>query len=198
MKIICFGDSNTFGFIPLKGSRYKNRWPKVLQLILKDDIIIEDGMNGRTLFSTDIDFPINGFTYLISNLETNKEFDYFILMLGTNDLKNHYGKSPKDILNDIIKFLDTINNHIKTNKLDAKIIVCGIPKVDDKIVKFDNYENTSIKRDTFNELEKDYLNKKGIIFVDNTDLEIGKDGVHLLEESHYKLAEKLAKIIRGE
>ena len=197
MKIICFGDSNTFGYIPLKGSRYKNRWPKVLQSILKEDTIIEDGMNGRTLFSTDIDFPINGFTYLISRLNETKEFDYFILMLGTNDLKNHYGNSAKDILNDIIKFLDTINNHIKVNNLNAKIIVLGIPKVDDKIVTFDNYENTSIKRDTFNELEKEYLKKKNIIFIDNTDLKIGDDGVHLLEESHYKLAEKIAKVIRG-
>lgn len=198
MKIICFGDSNTFGYIPLKGSRYKNRWPKVLQSMLKDDEIIEDGMNGRTFFSTDIDFPINGFNYLISNLNKNKEFDYFILMLGTNDLKNHYGNSAKDILNSLIRFLDTIYNHINTYKIEAKVIVCGIPKVDDQIVTFDNYENTSIKRDTFNELEKEYLKKKGITFIDNTDLEIGRDGVHLLEKSHHKLAEKIAKEIRGE
>ena len=198
MKIICFGDSNTFGYIPLKGSRYKNRWPKVLQSLLKDAEIIEDGMNGRTFFSTDIDFPINGFNYLISNLNKNKEFDYFILMLGTNDLKNHYGNSAKDILNSLIRFLDTIYNHINTYKIEAKVIVCGIPKVDDQIVTFDNYENTSIKRDTFNELEKEYLKKKGITFIDNTDLEIGRDGVHLSEKSHHKLAEKIAKEIRGE
>ena len=30
MRILCIGDSNTWGFIPGSGQRHKNRWTRIL------------------------------------------------------------------------------------------------------------------------------------------------------------------------
>jgi lysophospholipase L1-like esterase len=53
--ILCFGDSNTWGCIPLTGARPPRRhgpaqrWPGVLRRELGDGFwIVEEGLNGRT------------------------------------------------------------------------------------------------------------------------------------------------------
>ena len=52
-RILCFGDSNTFGFNPENGLRYSKdvRWTGVLQTLLGNEYeIIEAGCNNRTCF----------------------------------------------------------------------------------------------------------------------------------------------------
>ena len=49
-RILCFGDSNTWGYKPT-GGRYdeETRWPMRMQRLLGDGyIVIEEGLNGRT------------------------------------------------------------------------------------------------------------------------------------------------------
>ena len=49
-RILCFGDSNTWGYKPT-GGRYDEdtRWPMRMQRVLGDDyIVVEEGLNGRT------------------------------------------------------------------------------------------------------------------------------------------------------
>ena len=63
-NILCFGDSNTWGFVPgafdpetLYMKRYSilERWPGILRDILGADYhIIEEGLNGRT---TNVEYP---------------------------------------------------------------------------------------------------------------------------------------------
>lgn len=94
--ILCFGDSNTWGYIP--GSdceRYapEVRWPGVMGAELGGGFrIIEEAQNGRMTAWDDPCEPfINkcGATHLPIVLESQKPIDLAILMLGTNDLKNH-------------------------------------------------------------------------------------------------------------
>ena len=50
-QIICYGDSNTFGYIPGSGKRYPKdiRWTGVLSNLLGDEYkVIEEGCNNRT------------------------------------------------------------------------------------------------------------------------------------------------------
>ena len=97
------------------------------------------------------------------------------------------------------KYIKVVKN-FWTNRDGSKIklIICGIPPVDDKAFFFENYEGTTKKRNEFNMLEKKYCLERNIEFIDNSDLEIGKDGIHLTEESHTKLALKIASVIKGE
>ena len=90
-EILCYGDSNTWGFTPTTGARYPYavRWPGVLGALLGSGCrITENGVNGRTTVFNDPDFPCrNGKTGLGYALCAGKPFDLVILMLGTNDLK---------------------------------------------------------------------------------------------------------------
>ena len=49
--ILCYGDSNTYGYNPVNGLRYPKdvRWTGVLQKLLGEQYaVIEEGCNGRT------------------------------------------------------------------------------------------------------------------------------------------------------
>jgi lysophospholipase L1-like esterase len=101
-KIVCFGDSNTWGFDPATGRRFApaTRWTGVLTRELGSGCaVIEEGLNGRT---TVLDDPIeglhkNGRRYLLACLESQAPLDLLILMLGTNDLKQRYALPASDI-----------------------------------------------------------------------------------------------------
>ena len=105
-SVLCFGDSNTWGFDPTSilapyPVRFAPdvRWTGVLACELGADFrVIEEGLNGRT---TVLDDPImpnrNGRDYLPACLESHKPVDLVVLMLGTNDLKSAFGLSPAEI-----------------------------------------------------------------------------------------------------
>ena len=96
-RILCFGDSNTWGWIPgTDGERFPAdvRWPGVMAADLGDGFcVIEEAQNGRTTLWDDPTETIdkNGARHLPVILESQKPVDLVILMLGTNDLKNHFG-----------------------------------------------------------------------------------------------------------
>ncbi len=101
-RILCFGDSNTWGFNPIDGSRYQadTRWTGVLDTLLGEEyIVIEEGLNGRTtVFDDPIDGYIkNGLTYFRPCIASQKPVDLVIIMLGTNDLKTRFGMGAYDI-----------------------------------------------------------------------------------------------------
>lgn len=90
-NILCFGDSNTWGYTPGTGARYapEVRWTGVLQRELGADYrIIEDGQNARTSVYEDMWSPWRcGKDVLPATLIAQKPLDLLILSLGTNDLK---------------------------------------------------------------------------------------------------------------
>ncbi len=88
-RIVCFGDSNTYGHDPADGSRLENRWTRLIRPILGEGYeIIEEGLCGRTsVFSVDTNADgWEGSTVIKPVLCTHKPFDLLIIMLGTNDL----------------------------------------------------------------------------------------------------------------
>ncbi len=105
-SILCYGDSNTWGAMPVvrlgQVDRYPpdERWPGVLREQLGAGYrVIEEGLNART---TVFDDPFegahkNGMPYLLPCLESHHPLDLVIVMLGTNDLKHRFGLSAHDI-----------------------------------------------------------------------------------------------------
>ncbi len=47
MRILCIGDSNTWGYMPGIGLRDERRWPRLLAQAFPEDEIIEEGLCGR-------------------------------------------------------------------------------------------------------------------------------------------------------
>lgn len=104
-RILCFGDSNTWGYDPQGQSRFDEhtRWTRVLAKALGAGYeIIEEGLNGRTTvwdepLESELASDKNGRKYLGPCLESQTPLDGVILMLGTNDLKQRFGVPASDI-----------------------------------------------------------------------------------------------------
>jgi len=100
-RVVCFGDSNTWGYDPESKSRYPRpeRWTGILAELLGNGYeVIEEGLNGRTTVWED---PIEeykcGKDQLIPIVKSHKPFDLLVLMLGTNDLKHRFSLTAYDI-----------------------------------------------------------------------------------------------------
>jgi lysophospholipase L1-like esterase len=100
--ILCFGDSNTWGFDPAAdGARFRRevRWPVRLAAALGGEFeVIAEGLNGRT---ATLDSPVadgrNGLTYLLPCLHSHMPIDLVVIYLGTNDLGDRYGLPAPDV-----------------------------------------------------------------------------------------------------
>lgn len=103
--LLCFGDSNTHGTMPMPElgalGRYARslRWTGRLAALLPDWQVIEEGQPGRTTVHDD---PVegahrNGLRLLPAILESHRPVDVVILMLGTNDLKHRFSLNATDI-----------------------------------------------------------------------------------------------------
>lgn len=132
MKILCFGDSNTYGYNPENGLRYEKneRWSGILQEILCEDLIIEEGLNGRTtIFDDPIAGDRVGIDALIPSIKEFSPIDLIIIMLGTNDVKEKFNATPEDINNGIEMLIQkvNINNKLFSNNNANILIVAPVP-----------------------------------------------------------------------
>ena len=202
-RILCYGDSNTWGYI--SGSdhqRYgkEERWTKLLAKLLGNQFeVIEEGLNSRTLISND---PRpgkegkNGAEYLIPCLDTHDPIDLVILMLGTNELKNTYQKSAEEIGNLLEEYFVKVILGRKSQLADTypKLLIVTPPVVreDTEYCKTkDKYLGAMQKSKKLNEIYQTIATKYSCYFIGNDYLTTGSDGVHLTKESHEKLAEML-------
>lgn len=104
--VLCFGDSNTHGTMPMRhlGDRRRYdaaaRWPGVMAAALGPGWqVIEEGHPGRTTVHSD---PIegahkDGLAALPVLLESHRPLDLVLIMLGTNDLKARFSVPAVDI-----------------------------------------------------------------------------------------------------
>ncbi|HAX48761.1 MAG TPA: SGNH/GDSL hydrolase family protein [Ignavibacteria bacterium] len=99
-RILCYGDSITWGYNPVNGSRfaYENTWPGIMESELGVEYkVITEALTGRT---TCWDLPFapyrNGKEYLPMLLEAHSPLDLVIVMLGINDLMEEVGKGAKE------------------------------------------------------------------------------------------------------
>jgi lysophospholipase L1-like esterase len=89
--VVCFGDSNTWGYVP--GSDHARfprelRWPVRLQRALGDQWeVIAEGLNGRTAaVESPVEDGRNGVPYFLPCLRSHKPVDLVVISLGTNDV----------------------------------------------------------------------------------------------------------------
>lgn len=101
MNILCFGDSNTYGYRPDGTGRFDSdtRWTGILQKKLgSDHLVIEEGLCGRTtVFQDDLREGRRGLDLIGVTVEMHNPIDLLILMLGTNDCKTRYNASAGTI-----------------------------------------------------------------------------------------------------
>ena len=105
VRILCFGDSNTYGYDPrgFFGDRYESEdcWPQLLAN-QTCQVVINAGANGREI-------PRSSDTLRL--LEAFGSVDIFLVMLGTNDLLQ--GASAKETAVRMEAFLGPLFSRFK-------------------------------------------------------------------------------------
>lgn len=202
MNILCFGDSNTFGYIPGGAGRFdrRTRWTGRLQKILgKGYRIIEEGLNGRTTVFEDVTCPGRcGLDVIGTAVELYSPLDLLIIMLGTNDCKVQFGASPRQIAEGLGQVLDKAEagspNAFKI------LLIAPVPMKEKAAFPegLSDFDKNSVEISY--KLAEEYKKLSGkyeCSFLDASKVtEVSEiDGVHLDSEGHGALAEAIAKIV---
>ncbi len=200
-SILCFGDSNTYGYDPETAGRYSEeiRWPKVLGMLLGDEYeIFEEGQNGRTIANAD---PWEGGTkcgmdYVLPMLETKRP-DILIIMLGSNDLKAKFHLPAADIAGSLQNMLMRIKAYNERFLAcpQMKILIISPPAISEPFEEsrfFSFFGEDAVRRskemaDWYKLVAEQY----GYDFLNATDIIGGGsvDHLHLDPSGHRKLAQ---------
>lgn len=177
MKVVCFGDSNTWGYDPRDffGGPYDEIWPELLHKKLGWDVI-NWGENGREIPTKPVLFPT--------------DMDLLILMLGTNDLLQ--GRDSAEIRRRMEHFLESLS------ATRSKILLIAPPPLRYGTWVTDSGLIRASKM--LAEINWDLARRFGILFADagEWDLELTFDGVHLTQQGHIRFADEILKFWNDE
>ena len=200
-KILCYGDSNTFGFNPSNGLMFdKNiRWTDILQNNLINEFeVINEGFCDRTGFT---DNP-KGFIFSAQKhfpkiLSDISFIDILILAIGTNDLQFQYNITSETIKNGLEKLINT------AKAKSGKIIIIPPVKLNEQILKgyFKcQFDQTSIdKSKHIDTIYKNTAKEFNCFYFDINEFTKPSDidGLHYSEFSHNIIACKLTDFIHN-
>ena len=184
-RVICFGDSNTFGYDPRSyfGSQYPAsvRWTGLLESAGWE--VVNYGQNGLRI-PRESQFPA-----IADLLRRSGAADVVTIMLGGNDLLN--GLSAEETAARMEALLRCMQEHAG----DAVLLLIAPPSM-----KFGDWVQT---RELIDESERlaglyrQFAGKLGIAFADagEWDVALTFDGVHFSPEGHAAFAKGLAQTL---
>ena len=206
--ILCYGDSNTWGYVPDTGERFDEltRWPRRLASQLGQGYyVVEAGLNGRTTaFDDPIEAGRNGLMALNTYLSTHCPIDLIIVMLGTNDTKKFLNLPPYMISRGLESIIMQARQaqYGRNGQLPKLLIVSpvsiGVSGLNDHISEYfdaTSAEKANQLKNWYSQLAEQY----GCGFLDAAAVAKPslEDGIHLEAEGHALLAETLAQKIRA-
>lgn len=205
--ILCFGDSNTWGYMPATGARYPYpvRWTTILGDLLGSGYRTEnEGVSGRTTAFDRIGFPWkNGTAYLAACISTHRPVDTLIVMLGTNDCLLELSLSDAELELGMEKVILTADMALTELQgvLPKRVLVAPAAILPDMAgTPFDyQADETSVARSRkLGAIYGRLAQKHGWLFLDGTDaFEVSDaDHMHLTEKGHRQLAEALFELLR--
>ncbi len=184
-KILCFGDSNTFGFNPSNFNRYSisERWSGILSQKYN---VVEKGCNNRTCFNNKAELnSLETITKYIDNNITD-----LILQIGINDLQFQYNITLENFEIGLENLIKLINPKINI------VLLC--PNVIDRCILSSNFSSLfnekSIEKsknliEIYKKISKKYnchlINLNDYLTLSN------RDGLHYDIENHKILANLL-------
>jgi len=184
VKILCFGDSNTYGYDPrgFFGGRYgaENRWVDLLARQTHHEFI-NTGTNGREI-------PRN--SDALRFLNEHPPVDILLVMLGTNDLLQ--GATAKEAATRMEGFL------ISLLPLCKQLLLVAPPPM--KRGAWVPTDDLVIESTHLAEEYKALAKKLNIPFINTSEwnIDLSFDGVHFTEKGHHTFAAKITSIMQTE
>ena len=204
MKIVCFGDSNTYGFDPRLGSsgRYAKdeRWTGILDA--HDGFsVVNEGMNGRCIPDSD-----SGFASLASVLVQNPDADVFAILLGTNDIFMIPGITAERIADRMRRVIQNVPElRDFTRKAGKHTLIVSPARPSEHVVFYEmagiesgqTKESTAKIMDELPNALKRCAEEYGADFADagEWDIALAYDGIHFSEAGHRSFAEHMAAVL---
>lgn len=208
-RILCYGDSNTWGFIPISAKRYPAhvRWTGKLQALLGEEYqILEAGLSGRTTVWDDALAEYhNGKKMLLATLDSQSPIDAVILMLGTNDLKPRLCLNALEVsagVEQLVQIIRAFRSEEQTAPIDI-ILICPPSireSVDDTPSQwFFSAQHSAAVSQQLPPFYQDVAKRYGCAFVLADEIcEVSKeDEIHFTAEGHARFAEGLAPVVRS-
>ncbi len=211
--ILCLGDSNTHGYCADPndcadhGDRFNEneRWTCLLQRILGDDcLVLEEGLGGRTTcFPDPLHEGMDALTYLYPCLMSHEPVDLLVIMLGTNDSKDRFHVTPKEIAIAMGRLVDKAKATPCWGKHTPNILVVAPPPIGERIVENEVFRETMGKNchAVTSGLAGEYAaicKQLGVHFVDAVSYGCefnALDWTHLTRDAHRRLAEGLGELV---
>ena len=205
--VVCFGDSNTYGFDQATSGRFARsvRWPGVLAAELQADAVevIEEGLNGRTTIWDDpyLDGR-NGRSYLVPCLRSHAPVDIVAIMLGTNDTKTIFGRSAAEIAAGARALVDiALASGCGPDGGAPKVLLIAPPGPGEVTARSEiwGFGEAKAKGERIPGLYRTVASLAGVAFLDASTVAgvDPEDGVHLTPQGHASLGHAVAAMVRG-
>ena len=191
-KVICYGDSNTYGACGFVGGRHPadSRWTGIIQNSGLYDVV-NLGENGREIPSDQ--WELNELTEI---LRREGDFDLLAVMLGTNDLLENPDFTAVDVAKRMERFLKRLMEEagLASRKMKLRLIA---PPAMQEGAWADRPELLTESRNLGKEYQR-IARRVGVAFTDASGWEIPViyDGVHFTEDGHRIFVEKIREEIR--
>lgn len=203
-RILCIGDSNTWGYIPGGLGRYdeETRWTGRLAAGLGENFaVVEEGMNSRTTAFADRLRPgICALDYLYPCLISQFPLDVIVLMLGTNDAKARYHVSSIEIGNGMEEVLWNIRYVCGKNGQNPGILLVAPARMTRGEPGFGFDENSPVKIENLGKIYEALAGKHGCEYLSAYSCLdegcIGEDGVHFTPRGHEILGKEILNRVR--
>ena len=206
MKIVCFGDSNTYGFDPRLGGsgRYDKfeRWTGVLDA-QEGFSVVNEGLNGRCIPDSD-----SGFASLASVLDQNPDADVFAILLGTNDIFMIPGITAERVADRMRRVFQNVPElRDFTRKAGKHTLSVSPARPSEHVVFFEmvgigsgqTKESTAKIMEELPTALKRCAEEYGADFADAGawDIALAYDGIHFSEAGHRSFAHHMADVLAG-
>ena len=213
-RILCYGDSNTWGYDPVHTdpdtglpARYdeNTRWTCVMQKLLGPDYYVwEAGLGGRTTVFDDPLMPTrNGVKDFEMVLQTCDPVDCIIFALGTNDTKDMFNASSLIITCGMDRLLQVCKSALlQSRSPNAKIILaCPFKPVADgnNTYCYGFSELSTIRGEELRTSYAELARQNGCAYIDLNNLAIVSpaDGVHITPAGHAAVGSAMAELVKS-
>ena len=223
-RLLCFGDSNTYGWIGSLSAptlRYPKhvRWTgRLAEYLGSSWEVLEEGLGGRTLRDrttegSGIAVPGAGHSameYMPACLLSHVPLDVLIIMLGSNDMKAALNHSEHDIAENMARLVKMAQELPWRDLLDyphPQILIMSLPRIGQRKMSLSGsrYTDAPRKSQALAGLYRQVAATLGVEFLDAASAIAGspwgeahgEDGMHLNEEDHVRLASAVFEKLRA-
>ena len=197
-SILCYGDSNTWGFDPRSGSRFAGdtRWPGVLQKCLGSRFrVIEEGLNGRTVHDY---YPegnlLNGAENLPACITAYSPLSVVIVFLGINDLFCERDLPVESLPERLGRAIDSAAE----SHFGSVLLVAPLP-INQSAANAALYEHETAKSKLLAAEYRRVAERLGWLFLNPSEVITASavDGVHIDAQDHIKLGHRIFDLLES-